>query len=350
MHAFEVLGGRGRLAAMDRPRQTSRRLAPQRRFLTAFALAILPPRAAAAAEVVELTAESFDSSVRNGSAGPWFVEFYAPWCGHCQRLAPTWAELAGRLEGEVTVAKVDATAETALAERFAVEGYPTLILLAEGSGYVYDGARSLEALEAYARGGYSASSESGPEPEEAEDEANSAAIKLTQQTLDSSVRAPGSEPWFVNFYIPSCGHCKSLAPTWEELALELKGRVKVAKVNAQRERPLAERWGVERFPTMRLVVGQEVFDYSGEREVAALRAFALGGYSSEPALPLPVPLAPLPLTLWEELLDRQHMIVAFLGGIAFAGLVSLAWVRIFAQSAERGDADAKAPATDKKEQ
>lgn len=303
------------------------------------------------AKVVELSAETFDSSVRNGSAGPWFVKFYAPWCGHCTRLAPKWAELAERLQGNVTLAKVDATVEKELAERWAVEGYPTLILIAEGSGYVYEGARSLEALEAYALGGYSKGPSSPPEPQdEEEEEANSDSVKLTRITIDSSVRAGGSQPWFLNFHIPTCGHCKSLGPAWEELARDLKGKVNVAKVNVLRDRALAERWAVDRFPTLRLVVGETVYDYEGERQAAALRDFALGGYRSARALALPEPLAPPAPTLLEEVVARQHMIVAFFGGIAFAGLVSVAWVRVSARGEEQGALGEKAPAVAKKEQ
>uniref|UniRef100_A0A7S2AJF1 Thioredoxin domain-containing protein n=1 Tax=Alexandrium andersonii TaxID=327968 RepID=A0A7S2AJF1_9DINO len=294
--------------------------------------------------VSELSTENFDAHVQNGTVAPWFVKFYAPWCGHCQRLAPKWAELAERLKGRVQLAKVDATVEKELAERWAVEGYPTLILITDGSGYVYEGARSLEALESFALGGYAQGPGSPAEPEDEDDEAASS-VRLTHLTIDAAVRARGSRPWFINFHIPSCGHCKNLAPSWEELARDLKGSVNVAKVNALRERALAEHWGVGRFPTLRLVVGDSVYDYEGEREVAAMCDFALGGYASSRAAVLPEPVVPLELTLMDGLLARQHMIVAFVGGVGFAGLVSMVWVRLtrgVAENVEAAGGDKKA--------
>lgn len=65
-------------------------------------------------DVVELTDDDFDEVVMN-SQDAWFVKFYAPWCGHCKKLAPIWNEVATELKGEVKFANVDATTNTKLA-------------------------------------------------------------------------------------------------------------------------------------------------------------------------------------------------------------------------------------------
>lgn len=74
------------------------------------------------------------------------VEFYAPWCGHCQSLAPEYAAAATELKGEVVLAKVDATEETVLAQKYEIQGFPTVFFFVEGVHRDYPGPRSKDGI------------------------------------------------------------------------------------------------------------------------------------------------------------------------------------------------------------
>ena len=58
--------------------------------------------------VIELLDSNLTSSIYN-SEYLWIVEFYAHWCGHCQRFAPVWVELARQFEGTYVLASILAT-------------------------------------------------------------------------------------------------------------------------------------------------------------------------------------------------------------------------------------------------
>jgi len=91
--------------------------------------------------------------------------------------------------------------------------------------------------------------------------------------------------WFVKFYAPWCGHCKQLEPVWAELATRLKGAAHVAKVDATKERWLADQWDIEGFPTLKLIAEGHSYTYIGPRRVEVLEAWARGGWrSTEPEL------------------------------------------------------------------
>ncbi|KAJ3360110.1 hypothetical protein HDU91_004713 [Kappamyces sp. JEL0680] len=99
-------------------------------------------------KTVDLT-DSIFATATDGK--PWFVKFYAPWCGHCKALAPTWEDLGSKLKGKVNVGSVDCTVHKAICQQYDVRGYPTLMYLnAPEIAIPYSGGRSLQPLMDFA--------------------------------------------------------------------------------------------------------------------------------------------------------------------------------------------------------
>jgi len=82
-----------------------------------------------------------------------FLEVYAPWCGHCKKLEPTWNELAETLSGskDVVIAKMDGTANESPVDGFEWTGFPSLFFVKAGSTtpLKYNGGRSKDDLLNY---------------------------------------------------------------------------------------------------------------------------------------------------------------------------------------------------------
>ncbi|CDR94353.1 protein disulfide isomerase related protein, putative [Babesia bigemina] len=108
--------------------------------------------------VVSLNESEFNSKVLNDNYNQWLIMFFAPWCGHCKALEPEWRRMA-TIADRVTVGSVDATVNTALAQRYGVKGYPTIVLLPQGpkgpsKAIPYNGARKAEDILAFAKRHY----------------------------------------------------------------------------------------------------------------------------------------------------------------------------------------------------
>eukprot|EP01060_Flectonema_neradi_P019587 TRINITY_DN267_c0_g1_i1.p1 TRINITY_DN267_c0_g1~~TRINITY_DN267_c0_g1_i1.p1 ORF type:complete len:192 (+),score=50.45 TRINITY_DN267_c0_g1_i1:57-632(+) len=110
--------------------------------------------AAVLAAPVTLTADNFDELVFKSGKNA-IVKFYAPWCGHCKRMAPAWDQLGSEYEGSnVIIGDVDATIHGDLASKYGVSGYPTLKVFTQEKGTEpedYSGGRSFEDLDAFVK-------------------------------------------------------------------------------------------------------------------------------------------------------------------------------------------------------
>lgn len=89
----------------------------------------------------------------------------------------------------------------------------------------------------------------------------------------------------VKFYAPWCGHCKNLAPIYDEVASKIKGVAKLVAINCDEElnKPICSKYGIQGFPTLKLFPSSVVLkggkkqpiDYNGERSKKAIKDFIL---------------------------------------------------------------------------
>ncbi|KAK7379184.1 hypothetical protein VNO80_04637 [Phaseolus coccineus] len=225
---------------------------------------------ASADDVVALTEDTFEKEVGKDRAA--LVEFYAPWCGHCKRLAPEYEQLGTsfRKVKSVLIAKVDCDEHKSVCTKYGVSGYPTIKWFSKGSlePRKYEGARTAEALAGFVN------VEAGTNVKIAS--APSSVVILSPENFDEVV-LDETKDVLVEFYAPWCGHCKALAPTYEKVAaaFNLDEEVVIANVDADKYKNLAEKYGVSGYPTLKFFPKSNKAgeDYNGGRDLDDFVAF-----------------------------------------------------------------------------
>ena len=103
-----------------------------------------------AGKSVPLTQEDFQKLVTQ-TQEPWFIKFYAPWCHHCQAMAPNWSQMARELQEQLNVGEVNCDVEKRLCRDVGVKAFPTIHFFRGGERVEYIGLRGFGDLTSYAK-------------------------------------------------------------------------------------------------------------------------------------------------------------------------------------------------------
>ncbi|KAF5391644.1 hypothetical protein D9757_002339 [Collybiopsis confluens] len=200
--------------------------------------------------VIELAPESWDSVVGNGKSG--LVEFYAPWCGHCKNLAPTYEQLAdsyAHAKDKLFVAKLDTDGVGKdLGRKYGITGFPTLKWFnADGSVEPYESGRDLDSLTSFISGKSGVKSNIKPPPPPS--------YRILDYADFDEVVLDKSKDVLVSFTAPWCGHCKAMKPAYEKVGsvFEFENGVILANIDAddKKNEEIRTRYGITSFPTIK---------------------------------------------------------------------------------------------------
>jgi len=202
------------------------------------------------------------------------VEFYAPWCGHCKRLAPEWEKLAKSLKGIVRVAAINGDEERELAGHYKIEGFPTIKVFGSTMKKTPDGKGIMKDPEDY----------NGPRT--ATDMAKFALSKLpnfvtkvTNKNIDEFL---SGSPDLAKVLLVT--NKKETTPLYKALAVDFHFQLSLGEVK-DTEKDVVSKYGVTKFPTLIVVpVSGDPVVYSGDLKHDPLLNF-LKPYAKE--LPKP---------------------------------------------------------------
>ena len=257
--------------------------------------------------VILLDKNSFEKEVVQ-SKDIWLIEFFAPWCGHCKNFAPEYEKAARALKGIFKIGAVNADSEKELAGKYGIQGFPTVKFFGITKTNIqdYNGARSAQAIINYMfdrakdivnkRMGQATNTNSNQKTNTNSNNNNNNQQKKKPPSSDKDVLVlddknfdetifKSKEMFIVAFYAPWCGHCQKLLPEWNAAATQLKGQIKLAKVDATVNQQLASRYQIQGYPTIKIFppgdkTNSNIEEYNGPRDEDGIVQYALSKLNS----------------------------------------------------------------------
>jgi len=168
----------------------------------------------------------------------YLIEFYAPWCSHCQDMVKEFRKAAALLEDVAKVGAVNCEATGNLCKQYNIQSYPTLVLYRPGNnqqGQVYQGGHTPEALQSFVTNFILG---------------EKLVVNLTPENFDKNVGKRGV--WLIQFYTPWCGPCMALKPELFQAAASLERVVNVGLFDCQAHTKFCEQHGINYYPILKI--------------------------------------------------------------------------------------------------
>ena len=256
--------------------------------------------------VILLDGTNFEKEVVQ-SKDIWLILFYAPWCGHCKAFSPEYEKAAKALKGIFKIGAIDADKERSIGGKYNIQGFPTVKFFGihKDKPVDYDKARTADAVINFMfekaraianarlnmkktdQSSSNTNTNSNQQQHQQQQQQRKApeagnekdVIVLTDDNFDDMIFNDESM-WLVAFYAPWCGHCQKLLPEWVSAATQLRGTVKLAKIDATENQKMAQRYQIQGYPTIKIFApgkGKEktVEEYQGPRDTSGIVQYAL---------------------------------------------------------------------------
>ncbi|KAI6179545.1 DnaJ-like protein subfamily C member 10 [Aphelenchoides besseyi] len=191
--------------------------------------------------VAILGSAEFDELVVNKPPEEIFViDFFAPWCGPCQQLAPEYRKVARIVQEEtdlISFGSVDCEAHRELCRQNNIRSYPTIRVFANGRHFDYPANwwRDHGSIRQWLLQFLPTNVENADE-----------------NRLNELLEVETKLAVMVDYFAPWCGFCQQLAPIYDQASRMMEGRVHFVKVDCVEQPNACTRAGISAYPTIKL--------------------------------------------------------------------------------------------------